>query len=70
LLDKARGLVDQDQRARLYEEAYRLIVADAADIWIHNTVEHVPLAKSVQGFQFSPVGSGQEFWSISLSPQV
>jgi peptide/nickel transport system substrate-binding protein len=67
LLDQARRLVDQDQRAKLYEEAYRLVVADAADIWIYNTLEHVPLAKVVQGFQFSPVGSGQEFWPISLS---
>jgi peptide/nickel transport system substrate-binding protein len=67
LLDKARRLVDQEQRAELYEEAYRLVVADAADIWIYNTLEHVPLAKTVQGFRFSPVGSGQEFWPISLS---
>jgi peptide/nickel transport system substrate-binding protein len=66
LLDQARRLVDQEQRAKLYEEAYRLVVADAADIWIYNTLEHVPLAKVVQGFKFSPVGSGQEFWPISL----
>jgi peptide/nickel transport system substrate-binding protein len=66
LLNKARRLVDRDQRATLYEEAYRLVVADAADIWIYNTLEHVPLAKVVQGFQFSPVGSGQEFWRIFL----
>ena len=67
LLDQARRLIDQEQRVKLYEEAYRLVVADAADIWIHNTVEHVPVAKVVQGFRFSPVGSGQDFWPISLS---
>jgi peptide/nickel transport system substrate-binding protein len=67
LLDQARRLVDQEQRAKLYEEAYRLVVADAADIWIYNTVEHVPIAKVVQGFQFSPVGSGQDFWPICLN---
>ena len=70
LLHKARRLVEQNQRAKLYEEAYRLVVADAADIWIYNTLEHVPLAKVVQGFQFSPVGSGQEFWPISMSGKV
>ena len=69
LLDRARRLVDQEQRTKLYEEACRLVVADAADIWIYNTVEHVPVAKVVQGFQFSPVGSGQDFWPISLSTQ-
>jgi peptide/nickel transport system substrate-binding protein len=70
LLDQARRLVEQEQRARLYEEAYRLVVADAADIWIYNTVEHVPVAKTVHGFQFSPVGSGQEFWPISMEARA
>ena len=67
LLDQARRLVDPEQRAKLYEEPYRRVVADAADIWIYNTVEHVPVAKVVQGFRFSPAGSGQDFWPISLS---
>jgi peptide/nickel transport system substrate-binding protein len=59
LLHKARRLVEQHQGAKLSEEAYRLVVADAADIWIFNTLEHVPLAKMVQGFQFSPGGLGK-----------
>ena len=67
LLNDGRRRIDQGERAKLYEEAYRLIVADAADIWIYNTLEHVPRSKAVQGFQFSPVGSGQEFWPISLN---
>ena len=67
MLNKARRLVGQEPRARLYENAYRLVVADAADIRICNTLEHVPLAEVVQGFQFPPAGSGREFWPISLS---
>ncbi|MGE3536697.1 MAG: ABC transporter substrate-binding protein [Candidatus Tectimicrobiota bacterium] len=64
LLRQARGLIDQEARSKLYAEACRLIVEEAADLWIYNTVEHVPLAKNVQGFQFSIVGSGQEFWPV------
>jgi peptide/nickel transport system substrate-binding protein len=64
LLRRARTLVKQEERAKLYEEACRVVVADAADIWIYNTIEHVPLASKVQGFRFSPVGSGQEFWPV------
>lgn len=54
-------MVEQDARATLYAEACRLIVEDAPDLWVYNTIEYVPLAKTVQGFKFSPVGSGQEF---------
>jgi len=67
LLRKARSMVEQEERAKLYEEACRLVVADAADIWVYNTVEYAPLAKNVQGFKFSPVGSGQEYWNLYLS---
>jgi peptide/nickel transport system substrate-binding protein len=64
LLGKARSVMAQAERAQLYAEACRLIVADAADIWVYDQIEHVPLAKTVQGFKFSLVGSGQEFWNM------
>jgi peptide/nickel transport system substrate-binding protein len=64
LLGQARSVMAQAERAPLYAEACRLIVADAADIWVYDQIEHVPLAKTVQGFTFSLVGSGQEFWNM------
>jgi peptide/nickel transport system substrate-binding protein len=64
---KASSWYKNSEVDALLHKARRLVVADAADIWIYNTLEHVPLAKVVQGFQCSPVGSGQEFWSISMS---
>lgn len=64
LLRQARSLMDQETRARLYAEACRLVVEEAPDIWVYNTIEYVPLAKNVQGFRFSLVGSGQEFRHI------
>lgn len=70
LLRQARGLVEQEPRARLYAEACRLVVEEASDIWVSNTIEYVPLAKNVQGFQFSLVGSGQDFWPVYFEGKV
>ena len=54
----------------LVKLATRLIVEEAPDIWVYNTVEYVPLAKTVQGFTFSLVGSGQDFWPVYFDPQA
>ena len=70
LLVQARSILEQEERARLYEEACRLVVEDAPDLWVYNTIEYVPLAKTVQGFKFSLVGSGQDFWHVSLDPRA
>jgi len=67
LLRKARGLVDQEQRAPLYEEATRLIVADSPDIWIYNTIELAGMSNRVKGARYCPVGSGSEVRWMSLS---
>jgi hypothetical protein len=64
LLRQARSLIDRETRARLYAEACHLLLEDAPDLWVYNTYEYVPLAKTVQGFQFCLVGSGQEFWPV------
>jgi peptide/nickel transport system substrate-binding protein len=66
LLRDARRLADQSKRQSLYEEASRIVVADAADIWIYNTIELRGLSNRVQGFQFTPIGSGATFRNISL----
>ena len=60
MLQKAREITDQTQRAELYEKAFKIIVDDAVDIWIYNMTEHAPLNKSIKNFQFCPAGSGQE----------
>ena len=70
LLVHARSILAQEERARLYEEACRLVVEDAPDLWVYNTIEYVPLAKTVQGFKFSLVDSGQEFWHVSFDPRA
>jgi len=67
LLRKARSLVDQEQRAPIYEEATRLIVADCPDIYIYNTIELCGVSKRVQGQRYCPVGSGCEVRWMSLT---
>jgi peptide/nickel transport system substrate-binding protein len=60
LLRKARFTTDQEDRAPLYEQAAKVIVADSPDIWIYNMVEVCGVSNRVQGFRHCPVGSGGE----------
>ncbi len=67
LLREARRLSDQAKRTALYEEASRIVVSEAADIWIYNTIELRGLSNRLQGFKFTPVGSGALFRVLSVS---
>jgi peptide/nickel transport system substrate-binding protein len=67
LLRDARHLDDQAKRQPLYEEASRLVVADAADIWIYNAIELRGLSNRLRGFRFTPIGSGADFRIMSLT---
>jgi peptide/nickel transport system substrate-binding protein len=67
LLRTARAETDRDKRAEAYEEASRIVVDDAADIWIYNTVQLRGLSDKVEGYKFSPVGSGGEIRWMSLA---
>ena len=55
------------ERAQFYQQAARLVVADAPDIWVYNTVELRGMRARVKGFKFSPVGSGSELRYLSLA---
>jgi len=67
LLRSARANPNRDERAKLYQQAARLVVDDAADIWVYNTVELRGMRARVKGFKFSPVGSGSELRYMSLA---
>ena len=67
LLRKARAESDQAKRTPLYQEATSIVVAESADIWVYNTVNLRGLTKRVQGYEFSPVGSGGELRLMSLA---
>ncbi|MEM7026275.1 MAG: ABC transporter substrate-binding protein, partial [Pseudomonadota bacterium] len=66
LLREARATTDRDARAALYDKAARIVVDDAADIWIYNTVQLRGMNDRVEGYDFSPVGSGSEMRFMSL----
>ena len=67
LLREALAVPDQDKRRDLYEDASRLVVADAPALWIYNAIEYRGLSNRVQGYRFSPVGGGAYFRVMSLS---
>lgn len=66
LLRTARSNPNREERAKLYADAATLVVADAPDIWVYNTVELRGMRARVKGFKFSPVGSGSELRWMSL----
>lgn len=60
LLDLAQRSTDQKVREKAYQDATRIVVEEAAGMWIYNTKWFGPYAKNVEGIRFSPVGNGQE----------
>jgi len=60
LLDEALKTTDKAKRQANYEEASRIIVDDAAGLWISNTKWYGPFAKNLEGIRFSPIGDGVE----------
>jgi ABC-type transport system substrate-binding protein len=60
LLDKALSLTDQGERSKLYEEATRIVVDEAAGLWIYNTKWYGPYSNKLKGIVFCPIGSAQE----------
>ena len=60
LLDQALRSTDRAERERLYEAATRIVVDEAAGMWIYNTKWYGPYAKALAGIEFCPIGSAQE----------
>lgn len=66
LLSEARTSTDQDLRRANYEKANRLLMEDAAGIYVYNTKWFGPFNKKVKGVRFSPIGNGQEMRWVSM----
>jgi peptide/nickel transport system substrate-binding protein len=60
LLDTALKSTDKKVREKAYQDAARIVVEDAAGVWIYNTKYFGPWAKTLDGIRFSPIGNGQE----------
>jgi ABC-type transport system substrate-binding protein len=65
LLDVALKSVDRKVREKAYQDAARMVVDDAAGVWIYNTKYFGPWAKNLEGIRFSPIGNGQEIRWLS-----
>ena len=66
LCDKALIITDQDQRRVMYEEVSRILVEDAAGIFINNTKFHGAFTKNVKNIRFCPIGDAQDVRWIEM----
>src|SRR2546426_1156761 len=60
LLDAALKSTDRKIREKAYQDAARIVVDEAAGVWVYNTKYFGPWAKNLEGIRFSPIGNGQE----------
>ena len=67
LTDKALLVTDQEQRRVMYEEVSRILVDEAAGLYVYNTKWFGPSAKSVQGVRFCPIGDAQDMRWMSVA---
>jgi ABC-type transport system substrate-binding protein len=67
LTDKALVLTEQEQRRPLYEEASRILVEDAAGLFIYNTKWFGPFTKNVRDVRFCPIGDAQDIRWMSMA---
>jgi peptide/nickel transport system substrate-binding protein len=67
LTDQALELTDQEARQPLYEEASRILVEDAAGLFIYNTKWFGPFTKNVRDVRFCPVGDAQDIRWMSMT---
>ena len=60
LLMEARVEPDQAKRSANYEKAAKMVMDDAAGVFVYNTKWFGPYNKDVKGVRFSPIGNAQE----------
>jgi peptide/nickel transport system substrate-binding protein len=61
ILHKAARVIEKEEREKLYKEAGRLVVGDAAALCIHNEKWTGTFHKDMRGMRFSPVGDANEW---------
>ena len=67
LTDQALAITDQEKRRPLYEEVSRILVDDAAGLFVNNTKFFGPYAKSVKSVRFCPIGDTQDIRWIEMN---
>jgi ABC-type transport system substrate-binding protein len=59
-IERALVSTDQEERQKLSEEAAKIVLEDAAGIFVYNTKWYGPYSTKVEGIRFSPIGNGQD----------
>ena len=67
MLREARASTDKAKREKLYQEATKIVMDEAADIWVYNTVQLRGLNNRVKGYTFSPIGGGSALRTMHLT---
>ena len=67
LTDQALVLTKQEERQPLYEEASRILVEDAAGLFIYNTRWFGPFTRNVHDVRFCPIGDAQDIRWMSMT---
>lgn len=57
LIQKAKTISDQDERAKLYEQAQVIFKEQAPWVTLAHSVVYMPMLKSVQNYKMDPLGS-------------
>ena len=66
MCNKALEITDQEQRRAMYEEVSRILVDEAAGIFINNTKYHGAFTKNVKNIRFCPIGDAQDLRWIEM----
>lgn len=65
LVVKAKGITDQAERTKLYEQAQVVFKEEAPWITIAHSVVYKPMRKNVVGFKIDPFG-GHQFYEVDI----
>lgn len=66
LTNKALLLTEQEERRPLYEEVSRILIEDAAGLFVNNTKYFGPFTKNVKSVRFCPIGDAQDIRWIQM----
>ncbi|HLJ61792.1 MAG TPA: ABC transporter substrate-binding protein [bacterium] len=68
LMKQANQITNQPKRIQLYKDAQKVIVNEAAAIFIGTLINRVPMRSNVQGYSFNPyLGNTFDLYAISKS---
>lgn len=62
LIEEARSTVDEASRIEMYEELQRLLIEDAADVWVYQRHFLMAMSNEIAGFSYQPAGMDSTYF--------